>query len=376
MDPFEVSHLSDDSLLLDGKRLVGHGFKTDAMLLTRITEIDHRRLYRREGYASMYSFTIGEWHMSEDAAYKRINVARVAQRFPAALVALAEGRLHMRAVLMLGPHLTTVNVDGLIADATHKSRFEIEELLAQRFPRPDLPERLKPIDGPTPGTGVMKPCTDDASQLAPEQVGLTIPQQTCEEPFAPSGREPAKPIRAEAPAAAHPKITPLAPERFGLQLTLDREAYDLLEVARALEGPRNPTGDILATFKNAFRCYAGELRKRKFAATDRPHRSRPSSSARHIPAAVKRAVRERDGERCAFMSESGRRCQERGRLEFDHIEPVARGGESTAENVRLVCRAHNQYAADRVFGAEFMDHKRQGSGGGRGRASRSPQKGL
>jgi hypothetical protein len=72
MDPFEVSHLSDDSLLLDGMRLVGHGFKTDAMLLTRITEIDHRRLYRREGYASMYSFMIGEWHMSEDAAYKRI----------------------------------------------------------------------------------------------------------------------------------------------------------------------------------------------------------------------------------------------------------------------------------------------------------------
>lgn len=29
------------------------------------------------------------------------------------------------------------------------------------------------------------------------------------------------------------------------------------------------------------------------------------------------------------------------------------------DNVRLVGSAHNAYAAERVFGTEFMDHKRQ-----------------
>ncbi|MEO5988737.1 MAG: hypothetical protein ABIU54_01360, partial [Candidatus Eisenbacteria bacterium] len=45
--------------------------------------------------------------------------------------------------------------------------------------------------------------------------------------------------------------------------------------------------------------------------------------------------------------------------EFDHIEPVAREGETTVENLRLRCRAHNQYEAERVFGAGFMERKRE-----------------
>ena len=120
----------------------------------------------------------------------------------------------------------------------------------------------------------------------------------------------------------------------------------------------------------------GQLEKQKYAATSCPRPSKPGSSSRHIPAAVKRAVRERDGDRCAFVSESGQRCSSSTRLEFDHIEPVSRGGESTVENLRLLCRAHNQYAAEREFGAEFMDQKRaeakrphtQKRGAGPGRA--------
>ena len=92
---------------------------------------------------------------------------------------------------------------------------------------------------------------------------------------------------------------------------------------------------------------------------NRPSRCpRPTRSARHIPAHVRRAVRERDGCQCSFVSDTGHRCQARKRLEFDHIEPVARGGEATAANTRLLCRAHNQYEAERTYGAEFMRHKR------------------
>ena len=101
-----------------------------------------------------------------------------------------------------------------------------------------------------------------------------------------------------------------------------------------------------------------ERTKRKFAATGRPGHSRGSANPRHVPAAVKRAVCERDQERCTFVSESGKRCDERRFLQYDHAEPIARGGKSTVENVRLRCRAHNQYEAERAFGAEFMSDKR------------------
>jgi hypothetical protein len=45
-------------------------------------------------------------------------------------------------------------------------------------------------------------------------------------------------------------------------------------------------------------------------------------------------------------------------LEWDHIVPICRGGESTLENIRLLCRAHNQRAADRTIGRAYMEGRR------------------
>jgi HNH endonuclease len=61
-------------------------------------------------------------------------------------------------------------------------------------------------------------------------------------------------------------------------------------------------------------------------------------------------VRVRERERPALLIARAAR--------IDHIGPVARGGASTAENLRLLCRVHNQYAAERAFSAEFMAQKR------------------
>jgi hypothetical protein len=80
-----------------------------------------------------------------------------------------------------------------------------------------------------------------------------------------------------------------------------------------------------------------------------------------VPAHVRAAVWERDRGECTFVSEDGHRCGSRQRLEFDHAVPVARGGQATVENIRLRCRTHNQLEAERVFGAGFMQQKRDAS---------------
>ncbi len=131
-------------------------------------------------------------------------------------------------------------------------------------------------------------------------------------------------------------------------------------------GHRSPIGEIFPAFRLALELLVGYLEKGKFAATPRPGRSRGGTSARYVPAAVRRAVWERDRGRCSFVSDSGKRCPARRLLEFDHEVPVARGGAATADNVRLRCRSHNQYAAERVFGTEFMDHKRRDARRARG----------
>jgi hypothetical protein len=71
-----------------------------------------------------------------------------------------------------------------------------------------------------------------------------------------------------------------------------------------------------------------------------------------------RRVWERDEGQCTFVGDTGKRCPEASRLEYDHKQPVAKGGDSSVENVRLRCRAHNQLEAERAFGKPFMEHKR------------------
>jgi len=73
---------------------------------------------------------------------------------------------------------------------------------------------------------------------------------------------------------------------------------------------------------------------------------------------VKRAVRKRDKDQCTHVNDAGHRCEARSDLEYDHVIPYARGGEATVDNIRLRCRAHNQDAAERAFGVEFMRRKR------------------
>src|SRR5437867_1040347 len=81
-----------------------------------------------------------------------------------------------------------------------------------------------------------------------------------------------------------------------------------------------------AAHERALDLLIATVEQSKFAATTRPRKKRrPTASKRHIPAAVKRAVWERDQGRCSFVSESGQRCPSRTRVEFDHVDEVARG---------------------------------------------------
>src|SRR5438034_3758381 len=118
MDLLATSHFSDNALLFDAKRWVAQDSTTTAVLLTRIAEIDDRKLYLREGYPSLFAFCVHELRLSEDATYRRITAARAARRFPSILVALVEGRVHLAAVLMLAPYLTSANAEELLVAAT------------------------------------------------------------------------------------------------------------------------------------------------------------------------------------------------------------------------------------------------------------------
>ena len=78
-------------------------------------------------------------------------------------------------------------------------------------------------------------------------------------------------------------------------------------------------------------------------ARDSVHSSRQSPPRRHIPAAVRRHVWQRDGGRCCYRDPlSGRRCTSSHLLQIDHLLPVAQGGGPEPDNLELSCFAHHR----------------------------------
>ena len=156
-----------------------------------------------------------------------------------------------------------------------------------------------------------------------------------------------------------------------LRACLGQETLDKLHHVQALLSHTIPDGDLQAVLDRVLDLAIGQLEKKKFGARSKaapPQRS--SKSARHIPTHMRQAVWRRDGGQCTFVSESGHRCTERKLLEFDHVEPVARGGRATVENLRLLCRAHNQWAAEQAFGKEIIRRKKSQAREGRETAAR------
>ena len=101
-----------------------------------LAEVDARRLYLREACSSIFVYCTQVLHFSESTAYHRIAAARAARGFPALLGSVGSGEPHLSAVTVLAPHLTDENHLELFDRAKHKTKQEIERIVADLRPRP------------------------------------------------------------------------------------------------------------------------------------------------------------------------------------------------------------------------------------------------
>ena len=167
-------------------------------------------------------------------------------------------------------------------------------------------------------------------------------------------RAAAPPLHAPVVPTLQTRVSPLAPDRFRLQVTLTGATHEKFRRAQALLRHAVPTGDAAEILDRALTLLVAHLERQRCAKASRPRATRPSQSrSRHISAAVRRQVWQRDGGRCAFVGAEAR-CRETAFLEFHHVEPYAVGGEATADNITLRCRAHNTHEARLFFGADSV----------------------
>ena len=353
-----VEAMSSADLLTATQELVRSSRGKEAELLVHLGEIDERKLYLQRSYRSRFAFCLGEYNFSEDAAAYRITVARAARRLPLILEAVRKGEVHLAGLRVLVPHLTTDNQREVLAAAAGKSRSEIEELVARLAPKPPVPTLIRKVsvEPPSQRDARLGNLFANSTAASPTQTSSeAVPLQSILEP----APRPALPVRREQRA----EIKPLAEETYKFQFTATRACRDKLRQARELLRRRVPDGDVGAIVEMALDALIETVMKERFAQVSRPRKTLTEEAAvagsRHIPSAIKRAVFERDRGQCTFTDDCGRRCEETVALEFDHLDGFARTRRHELDRIRLLCDAHNQYAAEQMYGREFMQRARE-----------------
>lgn len=391
MDEIETAkRLCDAEVLQSLQRCVTEERQVTARLLIHFGEVDDRGLFRDEGYKSMFDYAVRGLHMSDSEALLRIRVSRFVRRFPVALEMLERGEVHLTALLLLVPVMSesTMELLGLVR---HKTKSEVQEIIAKYFPKPDVQNEVRCL--PDPAATPYRALTD--SQPTTE-LGAPLPSETTT--IAMSAFDPRLILRPGSNDRANTSArfepldlqAPLSEGRYKIQFTASKRVNDKLEEAKALLSRQIPTGDLEAIFECALDLLIAEKKRKMFGLTDRPraklnkptreaietgkHTATPEtgkllimnrawggsdavSSSRYVPQELRRSVYTRDEGQCRFIGNGGARCPARDHLEFHHVVPYAKGGAMTLDNIELRCRAHNALQAERDFGRDYMKQR-------------------
>jgi hypothetical protein len=324
-----VSDLSDQDLIQRVERLRGQECETTAELIAALAEVERRALYLREGFPSLYVYCTDHLKLSEHEAYIRMQVARAALAYPEIVGMLFDGRVTLTVVALIAKHLNVDNYQALLEAAVHKTKREVLGQLAALHPQPAVASTMWRVITEVPGSEPVDRANDVSC------AGLSA-----------ASREVTTEVVAAREAFERSEFTQLAPDRYKMQVTVSREAYEMFRRIQALSRHTVPSGEPAILVERAFQSLLGELERRRNAQGERPHQfTRCSSGSRYVPAHVRRSVWHRDSGQCGFIGATGR-CPERGFLEFHHVVPYSEGGATTVENVELRCRAHNAFEAE------------------------------
>ncbi|GEJ55791.1 HNH endonuclease [Anaeromyxobacter diazotrophicus] len=318
-----------------------------ADFLVALADFDRQRGWGTLGYASLFQYLERELRLTSSAAARRMTAAALVQRFPAVVEPLRDGRVCMSVVYELSKALTPENAGEVLPRFYGLSKREAEALVAE----------LRPVANPPRREVVTALARTAPPPRAPAAAEPPVPERT----------SPAKSERVQpdadlfsAPARPRDEVVPLDAELRRYHVTVSKAFLAKLDAAKDALSHAIPDGDTEAVLSAALDLLLEKAdRRRGLVKKPRPAPQKPSADPRHVPAAVAREVWKRDGGRCAFRLPDGSVCGSTKRLELDHIHPVALGGRSTADNLRVACWDHNSLHAEHVFGREHMEQFRK-----------------
>jgi hypothetical protein len=385
----EQQQIDDISIVGELRKALGSEAGAVAEFLLLLQRLDADRGWARLGYASLFDFCHLNLNLTRAEAYSRTRLVRLVGEVPRVILFLKSGEVSLSALRILAPILTPQNFDEVFAFVRGKSTREIEDY-RNTFRVHDKPSMRGVV------RAVYSPVEIASQQASSGQ--LFSPVHASDGAVAADKRVAVAPVlgvnskvneNSAGEGADSEECFPCMQKTVRMSVTLSEQQWEKYRRACNLSNHSPTGGDVAEVMEMLLDLYLkrheGKLAKSQKEAVSRdetkacvdkksveesqleasasltsPEREFPETRrGRYIPQNIRREVRERDGNRCTFVSDvTGQRCEcERG-LQFDHIKPFAFGGESnTAQNLRLLCPAHNRLAAENVFGTEFMSRK-------------------
>jgi hypothetical protein len=295
-----LTHLTNEELLRSTERAALDEREATTRLLHHLCEVQRRRLFALSGCSSLFDYCVRALKMSEPQAARRVNAARMLKEFPQIEEKIQSGALSLTAVSQAQVFFrkeTSVSKEkkaGILQELENQPSRKAEKILLSHSSNPEVPKKER-----------VRAITETLSEL---------------------------------------------------RLTLDKETMENLERLREIWSHKMP-GASMADLVKAMAAYCRQKLDPDVKTEPKKHSSTPAPEGRYIPVPIKRAVSKRDKGCCTYEDPTtGRRCGSRYQLEFDHKVPFARGGKSTVENLRLRCRAHNQWHAIEAYGPGVLKY--------------------
>ena len=327
-----IPRLSNEALLEGLGDGLGSSRRLMALVLAHLGEVEERRLHLLAGYSSMFAYCTARLGMSEDEACRRLDVARLARRFPILFEQLASGRVSLSVAALLKHRLADANHAALLAAVSGKTIRQAHEVLAAWFPQPDVepsirklpeprssvssarreralglpfePKRMSELERVPPvvpggvhGDGglPLKPASGGAHHASASETGARqdvaaqigagqsagsrmVTASNLAEPRSDGGAGErvafAPSLRASAPLArasrSHRTITPLSPGRYRVQFTASAELTRKLDLARDLLRHAVPHGELATLIERAVDLLLERTMQRRFGKTSKP----------------------------------------------------------------------------------------------------------
>lgn len=327
-----LKNLTD--LELDAAAIVAAKNERAALLLVlqHLAEVNGRKSFSPR-FENIHGYAVGLLGYDSKSAWRRVNAMYLMQEIPEIAPAIQTGELDLTKLVVAHNHF----------------RGEAEAAKAPAVVKETM--SLFPVE-PKETT----PALTKADKLEVLKAVMSQTSREAERYLISKSSAPEKSKRPDT-------IKPLPGDANEVRLVLSGEDLDWLRELRGLLGHRFPNATtsllVSAALKEAVasikREKSGKNGKRRAAGESgrsgggkaKIAKIAKSENLRRPGRELKRKVWNRAGGKCEI-------CGSGAWLEHDHRLPFAKGGKTTFENLRLICRACNQRESIKVFGVQTI----------------------